>query len=449
MNLFVEFYPNIQGKGDLMFNSLLIILAIALAIYLGEKHDINTGLIALAFAYLIGCFVLGMSVSELLGAWPTKLFLVIFAISLFFNFAVVNGTLNKLANLLLYRFKNFSFFLPMILYFVTALVSGLGAGFFTSVAIMGAVAMVLCKSSGMSRLYASTAVSLGALSGANFMASAHGVLFNSILSKTVLVDQAYGLTKDIFVVSFIYPIFVIAALLFFSRKTARKGALDIEKPEKFTPKQKTNLILIFFFMATVLFVPAFATFFKDVSWLTYVSKRIDISFLAIVFAVLAYLLKLADEPKEVLRQIPWNVIWLVSGVGMLIDVAVEAGTIDLLASLINNIPAPLVPVIVCIIAGIMSIFSSTLGVVAPLMFPMVPGIVAATGINPSLIVVAIIIGAQSTAIAPFSTGGGLLLGSSGLEDEEQNKFYNTLLYKGTPLGLLFAVIATIVLMFIL
>ena len=96
----------------------------------------------------------------------------------------------------------------------------------------------------------------------------------------------------------------------------------------------------------------------------------------------------------------------------------------------------------------MSIFSSTLGVVAPLMFPMIPGIVAATGLNPSLIVVAIIIGAQSTALAPFSTGGSLILGSSGLEEKEQQRFYNDLLYKATPLCLLFAMVATAVLMLI-
>jgi hypothetical protein len=83
-----------------MFVSLLIILAIILSILLGEKFNINTGLIALAFAYLIGCFVLGMSVKDLLATWPTQLFLVIFSVSLFFNFAVVNGTLNKLADLL-------------------------------------------------------------------------------------------------------------------------------------------------------------------------------------------------------------------------------------------------------------------------------------------------------------------------------------------------------------
>ena len=430
-------------------NSILIILAIIISIYLGEKLNINTGLVALAFAYLIGCFVLGMSVSDLLAAFPTKLFLVIFGISLFFNFAVVNGTLTKMANKILYHFKNFTFWLPLILYFITALVSGLGAGFFTSVAIMGAIAMSLVKPSGINRMHASMAVSLGALSGANFMSSAHGVLFHSLLSNTGVADQADILTRDIFLGSFIYPIFVILILLFTNRSKKSTKTLVIEKPEPYDAKQSINILLIILMMVIVLFLPAIQNAFPNVEWLSYVNDRVDISLLAIVFSIIAYLLKLAgDKQREVFDKIPWNTIWLVSGVGILIEVAVYAGTIDVLAGLINNIPKPLVPISVTLIAGIMSIFSSTLGVVAPLMFPMISGIVESTGYSASLIAVSIIIGAQSTAVAPFSTGGSLMLGSSGLDGEEQNDFYNMLLYKATPASLVFAVLANVVLMVI-
>ncbi|WNC13715.1 SLC13 family permease [Brevibacillus brevis] len=193
-----------------------------------------------------------------------------------------------------------------------------------------------------------------------------------------------------------------------------------------------------------------ATFLPENKAIHFINSRTDITLLAVVFAIAAYLLKLAeDKPKEVLARVPWNTLWLVSGVGMLIDVAVKAGTIDLLASLINNMPSILVPIAVTIIAGIMSIFSSTLGVVAPLMFPMIAGIVGPTGYSASLIAVAIIVGAQSTALAPFSTGGSLILGNSGLSEEVSRKFYNDLLYKATPLGLGFAIVATLILMFIL
>ncbi|MFP7202611.1 hypothetical protein SFC08_16700 [Lysinibacillus halotolerans] len=208
--------------------------------------------------------------------------------------------------------------------------------------------------------------------------------------------------------------------------------------------------LIVLLMVIVLGIPMLATFMPENETIQFINSRTDITLLAVVFAIVAYILKLAgNQSKEVLTRIPWSTLWLVSGVGMLIDVAVEAGTIDLLASMINNMPSFIVPIAVTIIAGIMSIFSSTLGVVAPLMFPMIAGIIAPTGYSASLIAVAIIIGAQSTALAPFSTGGSLILGNSGLSEEESKKFYNDLLYKATPFGLGFAIVATVILMFIL
>lgn len=432
-----------------MFNAILILIAIGLSIWLGEKLDINVGLIAGAFAYLIGCFVLGMKVTDVVATWPTKLFLVIFGIGLFFNFAVVNGTLDKIASILLYRFRNQRLLLPLVLYFVTALVSGMGAAFFTSVAVMGAIAMVLCRQIDLDRVQASMAVSLGALSGANFPASAHGVLFNGLLAETAIGDQAASITQGIFLVSFVYPIVVLGVMVFMSRKKAVAGTLQIEKPEPFTGKQKVNLFLIALLMVLVLFVPALGQAFKGNAAIEFVSSRVDVSLLAIVFAIIAYILKLADNPKEVFAKVPWETIWLVGGVGMLVEVASEAGTIDLLASLITMIPAPLVAIAVCVIAGVMSIFSSTLGVVAPLMFPMVAGISAASGLSPMLISIAIIIGAQSTAVAPFSTGGSLILGSSGLEGADQKKFYNDLMFRGSGEGMLFAVMATFVLSFFL
>lgn len=431
-----------------MFNALLIILVIALSIGLGEKFNVNTGFLAAVFAYLIGCFVLGMKTSEVLATWPTKLMMVIFAIGLFFNFAVCNGTLNKIAGLILYRFRNQQVILPLVLYFVTALVSGMGAAFFTSVAVMGAIAMALCNESKMNRMIAAMSVTFGALSGANFMVSAHGVLFNGLLSETEVAAQAAEITQDIFIVSFIYPIIVIAAMIIFDRKNADASALNIEKPEPFTHKQKVNLVLIILMMAIALIFPILGQFI-DNGQVDYLASHVDVSFLALIFAVIAYFLKLAPDPKEVMAKVPWDTIWLVGGVGMLIDVAVEAGAIDMLASLITMIPAPLVAVCVCVIAGIMSIFSSTLGVVAPLMFPMIAGICAASGLSAPLIGVSIIIGSQSTSVAPFSTGGALILGSSDLEGEEQNKFYNDLLFKATPLGLVLAMACSAVLMFIL
>ncbi|MCI6887211.1 MAG: SLC13 family permease, partial [Lachnospiraceae bacterium] len=50
--------------------SALIIGSIAVSVAIGYKTKINTGFFAIMFAYLIGCFVMGMKAKEVIGGWP-------------------------------------------------------------------------------------------------------------------------------------------------------------------------------------------------------------------------------------------------------------------------------------------------------------------------------------------------------------------------------------------
>ena len=69
--------------------SLLIVLAILLAIVLGYHTKINTGFFAIVFAYLIGCFAMGLKPKDVISGWPISTMFIILAVSLFYNFALV------------------------------------------------------------------------------------------------------------------------------------------------------------------------------------------------------------------------------------------------------------------------------------------------------------------------------------------------------------------------
>ena len=155
--------------------------------------------------------------------------------------------------------------------------------------------------------------------------------------------------------------------------------------------------------------------------------------MAIVFAVIALLMKLAPQ-KEIIAKVPWNTILMIAGAGMLISVAVKAGTIDMLSAWIgSNVPVWLVPLAFSIVGAIMSFFSSTTGVVCPALFPLIPALAAATGLNPAALFTCTVLGAQSSAISPFSSGGSLILGSCGSE-EERGLLFNRLLFVAVPIS---------------
>ena len=159
-------------------------------------------------------------------------------------------------------------------------------------------------------------------------------------------------------------------------------------------------------------------------------------------AVLALLMKLADE-KQAVSKVPWGTLIMICGVGMLISVAIKAGTIDILAGWVGtNIPAYLVPFALAVIGGMMSFFSSTLGVVCPALFPIVPAIADTTALPGIVLFTSIVIGAQATAISPFSSGGSLYLGSC-RDEEERNHLFTDLMFKAVPICLTASVLASI------
>ena len=116
---------------------IFIIAAIAIAIFLGAKTKINTGLFCMVFAYIIGCFVMGLKPKEIIGFWPTSTMFVILSVSLFYNIAAVNGTLEKMSGSLLYTCRKFPGLLPYALLAVAIILSVMGATYFTVLAFLG------------------------------------------------------------------------------------------------------------------------------------------------------------------------------------------------------------------------------------------------------------------------------------------------------------------------
>lgn len=418
--------------------SALIIAAIAISVAIGYKTKYNTGLFAIVFAYLIGCFALGMKPKAVIGQWPVSTMFVIFSVSLFYNFALVNGTLEKTARYLLYACRRFPGLLPFAIYLAAAAIAALGAGFFTVMAFMAPITLLICEEAKMDKLVGAVAVNCGALSGANFMTSGSGIIFRGLMDEGGLADVSFNYTGVIFVTSVIFSLVLIALFRYVPKSNRNIGkGVSFEKPEPFTARQKTNLYLIITMIVVVLIFPILNIILPGNELIKTINSKIDVGLVAVIFSVVALLLKLAPQ-KDVIAKIPWNTIIMICGVGMLIGVAIEAGTIDMLSTWAgSSLPVWVVPIAFSLIGAVMSFFSSTLGVVCPALFPLVPALAASTGISPMILFTCIIIGAQSSAISPFSSGGSLILGSCSSE-EERNKMFPRLLFLAVPVSVLSA-----------
>ena len=399
--------------------SVAIILAIALAIFLGYKTKINTGLFCIVFAYIIGCFVMGLKPKQVIGYWPTSTMFVILSVSLFYNFAAINGILEKMSGALLYAYRKFPGLLPYALLAVAVILSVMGATYFTVLAFLAPITLVICDESRMDKLTDAVAINCGALAGGNFPTSNLGVIFRGLAdtafeaSPDVAAVETFGMEMKIFLFSVLFSLVLVTIFRFGFKENRNIGkGVTFKKPEVFTKDQKITLSLMMIMMVVVLIFPLMQILMSGNAAIQYISSKVDVGLVSIVFAVIARLLKLAPQ-KEALAKIPWNTIVMIVGAGMLIAFS--------------------------IVGAIMSFFSSTTGVVAPALFPLIPNLAASAGLTSSALFACTIIGAQSSAISPFSSGGSLILGSTPKE-EDRNMLFNRLLMVAVPISVLFGAV---------
>ncbi|KXF78136.1 C4-dicarboxylate ABC transporter [Paramesorhizobium deserti] len=431
--------------------SLVVVLAIVTAIALGYLTRINIGLFAIAFAYIIGCFFMGMKPGEIIELWPLKIFFVIFSVCLFYSFAMINGTLEKMAEHMLYRCRKVPYLLPYAVFLASTLIAAMGAGYYTVLAFMAPLTLILCQRTSMGLIIGGLSVNYGALCGANFVSSQSGIIFRGLMVNAGISEsQAFIDAFAIFAATFALPLIVISLFVLFSKRgTGSDTTADIaamQAPGPFTGQQRTTLLLTLTMMAIVLAAPLATLLLPGNATARFINSKIDIGLIAGVFSVIALFLKLGDE-KKAIASLPWATLIMICGMGMLISVAIKAGTIDQLSHWIGgNIPALLVPIILGVVAGIMSLFASTLGVVTPALFPAVPALASTLSIDPMLMFVAIVLGSQATSISPFSSGGSLILGSA--PDETRASLFPQLLLRAAPIGFVAALLANLALAFI-
>ena len=230
----------------------------------------------------------------------------------------------------------------------------------------------------------------GAQCGRYTRISPDGNIVLNLLAKQGIEGRLFVLTAHM---TMAMAIISILALVYFKGHKAKKGGAVRLETEKLTRKQVVALVV---FVLVVLCV---------------IVLKKDSGFMGIVGAVVLILIGVIDE-KSAFKTIPWNIIMMVAGVGMLMNIVIISGGIDTLTSAIAALTSPVTAGgVSCMTASVMSWFSSTLGVVVPTLTPAVSKLAAEIGGNVTAIglLSSILIGSSSACFSPASYVGGVIL----------------------------------------
>ncbi len=123
------------------------------------------------------------------------------------------------------------------------------------------------------------------------------------------------------------------------------------------------------------------------------------------------------------RWVGYLTALMVLGVGMLMNVVKLSGGIDLLVEAMENVMgAKSAAPIMAIIAGVMSFFSSGLGVVFPSLIPLCRELAAGIGADDTLLVAMVVIGGTIAGYTPISTTGALIMAGVAQQENAEERF---------------------------
>lgn len=403
---------------------LIFVLAIVVSVVIGYLFKVNIGIVALVAAYLLS-LGFGITATELKSMWPTNLFLTILAVSLFYSFASSNGAIEKLASKIIFIFRKVPALIPIILFFVTAIIAGSGGGPYVATVVMAPMIIGICRTTNMSPLLGAFSMTFAASSASLSGISLVGLLVKSLIEKTAYADQASVLQNQIFINATIF--YTLAFLLFYVVLGGFKvKAIALEKPEPFTKKQAGSLLIVAAIVVLYLLPILLHLVFPQNSLITLIKAKGDFAFFAFFGAALGFILKFENE-KDVLSKTPWGTLLLISGIGMLVAVGEKAGIIEQISAFVtSNVSSTRIPQMIAIASGLLSYVSDGPGVVYPTLYPLIAKIASLSGINPGLLFSAISIGDSTTVISPFSTGGAIFL-SFVSDIKERNKLFTQFL----------------------
>jgi di/tricarboxylate transporter len=139
---------------------------------------------------------------------------------------------------------------------------------------------------------------------------------------------------------------------------------------------------------------------------------------------------------------PWNVILMVGGVTVLIAVLEKAEGIDLIVKFVAQVASKnTVTAVVAFLTGLVSVYSSTSGVVLPAFLPVVPGLAQQLGASPLAIASSMNVGGHLVDVSPLSTIGALCIASAATADSR--RLFNQLLAWGLSMSVVGALLCYI------
>jgi di/tricarboxylate transporter len=407
--------------------ALISVCALALAVIVSCVSSLNVGVLAVALAWIVGVYIGGIPVNTVMGGFPNQLFLTLAGVTLLFSLAQVNGTLVRLTHHAVHLCRGNRGMIPIMFFLLAGALASMGPGNIATAALVAPLAMATASRVGIPLFLMAIMVGNGANAGSLSPFAPTGIIVDGLMARNGLPGlewqtYLYNLLAHAGVAFAGY--FLFGGVKLFGQGRAAAVTVEDGADGPLEPRHWITLGVIAALILGVLVL------------------KINVGMGAFLGSVILVLTRSADD-GEAIKRMPWRVIVMVCGVTVLIALVERAQGLDLIVSLVAKVAsAATVTPIVAFLAGIVSVYSSTSGVVLPAFLPMVPGLVAQLpGASAIGIATSMNIGAHLVDVSPLSTIGALCL--AGAAADESRALFTKLLAWGLSMAVVSALLCYI------
>ncbi len=379
--------------------SLILLLA---AIVIGFVCNVNVGILSIGFSMILTLiFKDTLLAKDVVAGFGTSLFIQMVGVTYLFAIINGNGTLELLAKKIVSKVPART--IPFVMFLIGMVLSAAGPGSIPCLAIIPVIAIPLSVSAGINPIMTAIIGDMGAMAGRMSPLTPESAVVRGLMEEQGLNSN----TVPIMICTILTTVFcAVLVYIYYKGWKVEKYETDIKKEvlPKFTWQQIASIVglLVLAFGVLVL------------SW--------NVGLTGFLIGSILCIFGCGNEKKAV-AGVPWNVILMVLGVGMLMNIISISGGIDILVNALESVigPKSAAP-IMALLAGIMSFFSSGLGVVFPTLVPLCGGLASGIGADGVYLVAMVVIGGTIAGYTPISTTGALIMAGVAQQSDAEKRF---------------------------
>ena len=405
--------------------ALVSLIILVLVIFIGFFRKINVGLVAILAVTIFGAFI-GEKDSVIIKGFSSSLFIMLLGVSFLCSIGITNGSLELMSKKILKLSGGYAFIAPVLIYIIGFGIAAIGPGCVPALGIVAALSLPLGKSTGYDSVMLAIIGEIGSFTGR----------FSPITPESLLIQkltEPQGITnyQSIILIYASVTTIILSVIIFIIFKGYKVKTQKME--QNGIPSFNKNQI---FTLIGFLIVIIACTFYKR-----------NVGLISFAVGILLILIKAADE-KAVFKAISWSTLLMITGFGMLMDIVILVGGVSLLSDSLAKIMTPHTAVAIQgLTGGIMSWFSSAIGVVWPTLVPTVGSIANSVGVPADSLISILCLTASFAGLSPASTGGGLIMAANATDPDFTKEKENKLFIKLFAISVLMVVLIVIAALF--